>query len=132
MPDANRQRVIDSVFSAMDRTLTRAPVALRALLIAGSDGGGDVAVSRLALRIVAELDGFVFDTGWKFGRPRETFSNLHNAISNTMLTVGGVVIADVATGHLASCWALAEAIADEFEKRGIAMAQPGVAANKAA
>lgn len=86
-----------AIDAAIERALSKAPVALRALLIAGQDGGGDIGVRRLSMRIVSELQGWEFGAGWKSARVTSQ-GPIDEIFTDAILTTGGRVIADMATG----------------------------------
>ncbi len=128
MPDVSRQHVVDALTNALERAIARASHDLRALLIAAEYGGGSVAIGRLSVRLLAELDAFEFGAGWKFGRKPVTLGDLDDVIAAGMKTAGGAAMADAAAGAIHACRKLAEAIDGEFAMRGIVMSRRDEAA----
>ena len=107
--------------AALERAFSRAPIALRALLVAAEHGGGDIGVRRLALRVLPELDAWEFGASSKIGRASGARSELAEAFADLMLGVGGRAVADASAGDNPARKRIAIALAEGLAKRGIAM-----------
>lgn len=102
--------------AAIERALRNAPVGLRALLIAGEHGGGDIGVCRLTLRIVSELHAWDFGSDWKSSR-----SDLDKLFIAALNATGGRVVADMTAGDNRARAKVAVAIAAQLAARDIVM-----------
>lgn len=108
--------VTAAIDAAIERALRHAPIGLRALLIAGEHGGGDVGVCRLSLRIMSELHAWDFGPSWKSAR-----SDLAPLVVSAIMSTGGRVVADMTAGDNRARATAAIAIAQQFAAQDVAM-----------
>lgn len=108
--------VTAAIDAAIERALRHAPIGLRALLIAGEHGGGDIGVCRLTLRVMSELHAWDFGSSWKSAR-----SDLNQVVVSAIMSTGGRVVADMAAGDNRARAMAAIAIAQQFLEQEVTM-----------